>query len=157
MRRWPGWALAAVAVAVAACGGSDGPSRAQFAARAEAICGDVTRTTAPLQRQVREAARLREPALVFRRTALLHRRLAAAEARAADVIDATPHPEDDDEVRQWLAALRRARASREQLANAYDARDLGLIARSVAATDRLQQRADALARRVGAPACAALA
>jgi hypothetical protein len=155
MRRWPACALAVVALA--GCGGGGGPSRAEFAARAEAICGDVVRTTAPLQRQVREAARLREPALVFRRTALLHRRLAAAEARAADIIDATPHPEDDDEVRQWLAALRRARASREQLADAYGAGDLGLIARSAAATDRRQQRADALARRVGTPACAALA
>jgi len=144
-------------VALASCGGDGGASRADFAARAERICAGAGRTTAPLQREIREAARLPEPALVFRRTSLLQRRLALAEAEAIDRLDATPHPEDDEDLDGWIVTLRRARAAREELAAAYGARDLERIARTAAATDRLGRRADVLARRLGMPACVGLA
>ncbi len=155
MRRVAACVLAAVALAD--CGGDDGPSRADFAARAEEICAEVAAATTPLRRQVREVARLREPELVFRRTEELQRRLAAEEARAVDRLDATPHPEDDEEVHQWMATLRRARVAREALAAAYGAGDLGLIARTAAASDRVEQQADALARRIGTPGCTTIA
>jgi hypothetical protein len=154
MRRGRAWLLAAVALA--GCGGGDGPSRSDFAARAEGICAEASASTASLQRQIREAARLREPALVFRRTALLQGRLATETGEAADRLDATPHPEDDDELHEWMETLRRARVAREQLAAAYGARDLALIARTAAAADRLDEQADELARRIGMPACASL-
>ncbi len=155
MRRGRAWLLAAVALA--GCGGGDGPSRSDFAARAEGICAEASASTASLQRQIREAARLREPALVFRRTALLQGRLATETGRAADRLDATPHPEDDEELHQWMATLRRARVAREALAAAYGAGDLGLIARTAAASDRVEQQADALARRIGTPGCTTVA
>jgi hypothetical protein len=103
---------------------------------------------------VREAARLTDPAVVFRRTALLQRRLAAESRRVVDAIDATPHPEDDDPLYDWMATLRSARSAREDLADAYGARDLRLIAGAAARVDRLEQRADAFARRRRMPACA---
>jgi len=105
-----------------------------------------------LQRQVREAARMSEPSLVFRRTARLQRELATESAKVVDRVDATPHAEDD-EIDAWTATLREARAARERLADAYEARDLEAIARTAAAMDRLEQRADAWARGAGMPAC----
>jgi hypothetical protein len=141
-------------VALAGCGGDDGPSREDYAARAQGICSEAASVTAPLERQVREAARLSEPDLVFRRTAELQRKLAAASAEAVDRLDATEHDEDDDELHAWMATLRRARVARQELADAYGARDLEAIARSASAADRLGRRADSWARRNGMPACA---
>ena len=136
-----------------ACGGG-GPSRDEYAAEAQTICARAAATTAPLERQVREAARLSEPDLVFRRTADLQRKLAAESAKVADRLDAVRHDEEDEELHAWLATLRRARVARQELADAYGARDLEAIARTAAARDRLGQRADAWARRTGMPACA---
>jgi hypothetical protein len=143
-------------VALAGCGGGDAPSREEFAARAGRICADAAGRIAPLERQVREAARLSDPALVFRRIARLQRELAAESAGAVDRIDATPHDEDDDELHAWLATLRRARVARQELADAYGARDLEAISRTAAEADRLGRQADSWARRNGMPACAAV-
>ena len=154
MRRGAAWALALAALA--GCGGGGEPRREEFAARAETICAEVAGITGPLERKVREAARLSEPELVFERTADLQRRLAAETAKAVDRLEATPHDDEDDDLHGWLATLRRGRAAREDLAEAYRTRDLQAIARSASAADRLEQRADAWARRTGMPACAAV-
>ena len=143
-------------MALAGCGGDDGSSREAYAAEAQTICAEAASTIAPLERQVREAAGLSEPDLIFRRTAELQRRLAAESAKIVDRLDATEHDEDDEQLHAWMATLRRARVAREELADAYDARDLEAIARTAAATDRLAQQADAWARRTGMPACAAV-
>jgi hypothetical protein len=143
-------------VALVGCGGRDGPSREAFAAEAQEICARAAAITAPLERQVREAARLSEPEQVFERTEDLQRRLAAESARIADRLEAAEHDDEDDELHAWLATLRRARVAREKLADAYRDRDLEAIARTAAARDRLGQQADAWARRTGMPACAAV-
>jgi len=118
------WLLALATLAtLAGCGGGGAPSREEFAARADALCADGLRTTAPLQRQVREAARLSEPSLVFRRTAMLQRRLAAESAKVVDRVDATPHAQDD-EIDAWVATLREARAARKRLADDTNSWDL---------------------------------
>ncbi len=143
-------------MALAGCGGRDAPSREEYAAQAQGICARAAATIAPLERQVREAARLSEPDLVFRRTAELQRRLAAESARITDRLDAVRHDEEDEQLHAWLATMRRARVARQELADAYGARDLEAIARTAAARDRLGQRADAWARRTGMPACAAV-
>jgi hypothetical protein len=135
------------------CGG-EGPTRGEFAARAQEICAQATATTRPLQRQLDHAARLSDPALVFRRTAVLQRELAGESARVVEALDATEHPEDDEGLHAWMATLRRARSAREELADAYGARDLEQIARTAAAMDALEERADRWARANAMPACA---
>jgi hypothetical protein len=142
-----------VVAAVIGCG-DEGTSREEFAARAQEICARGTATTGALQRQVDEAARLSDPALVFRRTAVLQRKLAGESARVVDALDATEHPPDDEGLHAWMATVRRARSAREELADAYGGRDLEEIARAAARVDELEQQADRWARANGMPACA---
>ena len=46
----------AIAVALAACGGSSGPTKSEYAARADAICKEAQEHTTPLIRQLASSA-----------------------------------------------------------------------------------------------------
>jgi hypothetical protein len=139
-------AIAACTLALTACssGGSKGPTRIEYAHRADAICAEYNHETARLRGRssgVQGLARVAERTL-----ALLDH--ASARLRAL----AVPHDERAA-VRRWLASLQRLRIDVVRIRDAARANDLAAV-RAVATTaERDNDASNALARRLGLVAC----
>jgi hypothetical protein len=135
------------AFALAACGsGSKGPSRIEYAQRADAICSRYNQQTARLGSGgagVENLARIADRTLV-----LLDR--ATARLRALPIPDA-----ESALAKRWLASLQRLRVDVVKIRDAARANDLARI-RSVGTTaQRDNDASNALARRLGMTACSA--
>jgi hypothetical protein len=137
--------LAAAAVAAAltltACGGSDGPSRADFVKNAEAVCNDVNAQLRALGNpaDIAEFKRMAPRAIAL---------MADGNKRLGDV----KAPKDlQDDYDSLLASLDEQAADVREASEAAD--DAGVTA-ALARETAAQRDAVALAKGLGLPACA---
>ncbi len=148
-------AAALAAVLVAACGGGDGPTRAQFAKRADAICAPALKELRAVSAQIDEVAAGAEPGPIFSRSATLIRRGQSITARTFDRIDALDPPAADrDAIKAWVADNRRQSALSGQLASAFETQDQKRIALVAEEIDALDTKSNRVAARLGMRACA---
>jgi hypothetical protein len=144
-------ALAAMTVASlagAGCGGAERqPSRAQFSARAEAICAAEGRKLGYIR------SRARAHGLATRAPALLRKEAAASRA-ATEALDALARPRGEAaEVRRWLTARTVAATIAIDLAEAPSGKDAAAVAAVAAELARARARARALSGKFGGGAC----
>lgn len=130
---------------LAACGsGSKGPTRIEYAQRADAICSRYNQQTARLRGR---SADVKALAHIADRTLVLLDR-ATARLRALEI----PHGEETA-ARRWLDSLGRLRVDVVKIRDAARANDLAAV-RAVAITaERDNETSNALARRLGLTAC----
>jgi hypothetical protein len=132
-------------LALAACGsGNEGPTRIEYAQRADAICSRYNQQTATLRTRradVKELARIAERTLV-----LLDR--ATARLRALAI------PSDEETAaRRWLDSLGRLRADVVKIRDAARANDLATVRVVAIKAEHDNETSNALARRLGLTAC----
>ena len=137
--------VTACALAVAACGsGSKGPTRIEYAQRADAICARYNQQTARLRSRhadVKQLARIAE------RTRVL---LDDATAR----LRALTIPSDEENAaRRWLDSLQRLRVDVVKIRDAARANDLSVVHLVALRAERDNETSNALARHLGLVAC----
>ena len=147
-------AVVAVLALGAGCG-DDGPSRAQFAREADAICTPALTRLRAVAARIDAAAAGADPDAIFGRTADLLREGAAISRASFDAIDVLDAPADDaDAVGAWVASNRRQAGLTAQLAAAFDVQDEMRIAVLSERIDMLEERNNTAARRLGLRSCA---
>jgi hypothetical protein len=132
-------------LALAACGsGAKGPTRIEYAQRADAICTRYNQQTAALRtesRNVKDLAHIAQRTLVLLDDA-------TARLRALEI------PSDEEKAaRRWLDSLGRLRADVVKIRDAARANDLAAVRTVAIAAERDNEASNALARRLGLTAC----
>ena len=146
--------MLAAAVLAAACGGDDGPSRAEYRARANAICATAEARTAPLVRQLSTAARSLSAARAPEAAAIA-RRLQTDAGRYVAQLRRLEQPSDDnDEIEAFLGPAERLVDGLGRAAVALERRDVlraaGVVQESLrAAGTRRPPLADTGSRSAG--------
>jgi hypothetical protein len=132
-------------VAVAGCGSGDkGPTRIEYAQRADAICARYNQQTAALRARRADA---KELARIADRTLVLLDR-ATARLRALEM------PNDEEKAaRSWLDSLARLRADVVKIRDAARANDLATVRAAAIKAERDNDASNALARKLGLTAC----
>ena len=144
----------AAAALLAGCG-DDGPSRASFARRADAVCAPSLTRLRDVKERIDAAATGADPDAIFARSATLLREGAAISRATFDRIEALEQPSGvRDAVDAWVAANRRQVAVTEALAGAFAAQDETRIARLSEQLDELDDANNTEARKLGMRACA---
>ncbi len=142
----------AAAVALAGCGDS-GPTRAEFARQADAVCAPELVKLRALRERIDTAGG--DSRAVFSRSAALLRESTAVGRAAYDRIEALERPsEAEEQIAGWIAAERRQAALTDRLAGAYEARDDARIAQLSGRADQQAGATVAAARELGMRACA---
>lgn len=150
-------AVAAVAlcVVVAGCGGDDGPSKQDYAKRADAICADLNRALAPLNQEAANVQRGSNEAQVFNDLARVTQRSVDVSEPFLAKLDALETPGDDrDDLKSWIADGRRQLTLLTDLSKALAARDQAKIVRVSEQVDELTTRAARFAASYGMSRCA---
>jgi hypothetical protein len=144
-----------VAVALAGCGGDAGPSRADFAKRADGVCGPALEKLRVISAEITDVSAGGDPGPIFKKSAVLIRRSQVITTRAFDDIDALDQPAGDrDAIKGWVADNRRQNALAGQLASAFDRQDQKRIALVSEEIDALNTKNNAFAMRFGMKVCA---
>jgi len=147
--------LGAALVALAGCGGGDGPTRAAFAREADAICRPALAQLRAVRERMNAAAAGADPDVVFAESASLLREGAMISRTTFDRIEELEEPGvARDEVGAWLASNRRQAALTDTLAAAFDAQDGRRIAQLSERVDELEEQNNATARSLGMRSCA---
>jgi hypothetical protein len=140
-----GWiALAAAALALAGCGGSDTSERSDYTTKATAICREAQRN---LRAVGNPGAGVGLEAFARRTAAILRR-----EERALRALE--PPQEIAADMDRALALMRQLRAKLLVLKRQARSRSLGRIQRALVAAKELDDKGDVVLRRVGLAACA---
>jgi hypothetical protein len=146
---------AVLAAFVAAGCGDSGPSKADFAKRANAICADLNRVLAPLEKEAAAAQRSSDETKVFADLARVTQRSADVSQPYLGKLDALETPPDDrDKLKAWIADGRRQLALLEDLGRAFAARDQTKIVAVSERVDALTTRANRFAASYGMRGCA---
>lgn len=147
--------LGATVLALAGCGGDDGPSREEFAREADAICAPALVRLRGVKRRIDAAAAGADPDAIFTRSAGLLREGAGISRAAFDRIEALDQPGGaHGDIDAWVASNRRQAVLTDALAAAFDVQDETRIARLSERVDALEERNNATARRLGMRSCA---
>ncbi|MDQ3630929.1 MAG: hypothetical protein M3417_06595 [Actinomycetota bacterium] len=140
---------------LAGCGGESGPSRAQFAREADAICRPALAQLRAVKQRIDAAAAGADPDVIFARSAALLREGTAISRAALDRIEALQEPgKTRDAVGAWVASNRRQAALTDALAAAFDIQDETRIAQLSGKIDELEDVNNATARGFGMRSCA---
>ena len=140
---------------LAGCGSVVGPSRAEFAREADAICRPALVQLRGVKQRMDRVAGGADPDVIFGRSASLLRKGAAISRATFDRIETLEEPgEGRDAIDGWIASHRRQAALTIALAAAFDAQDETRIAQLSEAVDALEERNSATARGFGMRACA---
>ncbi|HEX6389586.1 MAG TPA: hypothetical protein VFZ89_09065 [Solirubrobacteraceae bacterium] len=150
----PRIAAVLAALVVAGCG-DDGPTKDDFAARADAVCREGNRALAPLDDQVADVQRDSDQRKVFAAMARLTRRSVTMSARYVDRLDALETPAGDrDRLKGWIADVRRQLTLIGELGDAFAAHDQAAIVRLSEQIDALNTRNNRFAASYGMRECA---
>ena len=134
--------VASLAV-LAACGGDDRLSKAEFVRRADAICA----------RYARRLERVPPPQTVADVPSYVERGIPVAEREIAELDKLRPPRQDDAEVARLLAELKTTVAELEHLGTAAAARDRDAVRSATRRVEAASARAAELARRYGFRDC----
>lgn len=147
-------ALAALVVALAGCG-DDGPSKEDFTKRADAICKDANAAVAPIKEQSAAAQRESDPDQVFAAMSRVTRRTADVTEPFVARLDTLETPSDDrDELKGWIADLRRQLQLVERLGRAFAGRDQQQIVMLAQQVEAIETRTNRFAASYGMRECA---
>ena len=139
---------------LAGCG-AEGPSRAEFARQADAICRPALAHLLTVKERIDTVSAGADPDVIFTRTATLIHKGAAISRATFDRIEGLEAPgAQRDAVGAWVAANRRQAAMTDALADAFDAQDQTRIAQLSEEIDELDERTNATARGLGMRSCA---
>jgi hypothetical protein len=149
-------ATAAVTLGATACGGSDAPSKAEYAKQADAICAPALVQLRRVAARLQQVAAGNDPAVIFRDTAREVRRSLTTSRQVTDRLDAlaVPGGKDADRAKDWVAAQRRQIDLTDQLAAAFEARDERRVSQLSERIDVLNESNNRVARSFGMKACA---
>jgi hypothetical protein len=143
-----GFALA-LALGAGACGGDDGPTRAEFVREADAVC-------AKAQQQLRITSAAQDDPVAFIERVIERRREVISKLDALEAPDDIADDVDSyvDHMRRWTAITEKILSEIEPEADGV-LRDLGVDTALTRRRDRLADRATALAKSFGLKACTA--
>lgn len=135
--------LLTLTVLVAACGGQERLTRAEYVRRADAICARYNRVVAGLQRpkRTREIVRFSD------------RTIAALDDALADERELLPPKQLEPLKRRWLAQAAKIREDIADLREAARRVDVAGINDALERGTRDDKRSNALARRLGLKVC----
>jgi hypothetical protein len=142
-------------VALAGCGGSNGPSKSGYVAKANKICADGNDAVRTIAKDITAAQRASKPAEIYRRVGDLTRKAAATSKVYIDRLDALETPKKDgDRLDAWVASVRKQETLLGQLGAAFSAKDTKQIAVLSQQIDQLDQRNNLFAKGYGMKSCA---
>jgi len=159
MRR-PALALAAVALAVAGCGGGhkstsgDSAAKARFIQQADAICAKGNQAISPYETKLSGLISSADSAKFFAQAPGLIRKATAVTRKYVDHLDAVPAPAGDKaKLDTWRAGVRRQVDLLDTTAEAIGAKDNQRVQAISNQVDKLNKQNNAFAKSYGMKAC----